>query len=131
MILKITLVSLLMLSSLIASESFNKVMAKNRASKNIGNSNYKVIDGNKEYEEAKKKGSIGLNIENKTKGVGTVYNHVEIKNVNMEKKIKKREYGLSKIKAKPIKKNLLGVKSNKTFTGSINNTVKIKNSNLE
>jgi len=128
MIFKIFGIYLILISSLLAQNSFNKVMAKNRASKHIGNANYKVINGNDAYQKAKQKGPIGINVKNSR--IGTVYNYVEIKNVNLGKKKEKRLYGLSKIQKKKRKRNLYGVKLNKNFSGSVKNTVTIKHSNL-
>ena len=129
MILKITIVGLMLISMLNASDSFNKVMAKNRSSKKIGNSNYQVINGNKEYKKATKNGAtIGLNISG-TK-VGSAYNYVDIKNVKTSKLKKNRSYGLQKIQKNQKKTKLIGVKANSNFRGTIHNSVSVKNSNL-
>lgn len=128
MILKIFIIASMLISISYAGDSFNKVMAKNRSSKKIGNSNYKVIDGNKEYKEAKKKGSIGLNLTNSR--IGTAYNHVEIKNVKLKDNKNSRKYGLNNIKKSKEKKNLIGVKAKQNFRGTIHNSVDIQNSSL-
>ncbi len=131
--MKISIKIFVMLSILIsiinAGDSFKKVMAKNRASKGIGNSNYKVINGNKEFKRAQRN-SREIGIDARGTRVGTVYNYVEIKNVKMKEKKYKREYGLAKFSKKPKKKKLYGVKIDKNFKGNINNTVKVKNSTL-
>ena len=129
MVFKLFIVVMVLISIVYAGGSFNKVMAKNRSSKKIGNSNYKVINGNKEYNEAKKNGaSIGLNL--KDSRVGTAYNYVEIKNVDLGTKKQKRKYGLDNIQKQEEKRNLIGVKAKQSFKGSIRNNVSIKNSNL-
>ncbi len=128
MSIKIFVIIAVLVSLVNAGDSFNKVMAKNRSSKGIGQSNYKVIDGNKELEKEQKKGSIGLNITDKR--VGTAYNYVEIKNVKQKKSKYDRKYGLAKFKKTPPKKKLYGVKASKNFKGNIHNTVKVKNSTL-
>jgi hypothetical protein len=104
-------------------------MAKNRSSKGIGDSNYKVINGNRQFYKAQKYGNtIGFKVNNKR--TGKIYNYVVIKNVKLKKEKEKRAYGLNKTKPTPKAKNLYGVKINKKFKGSVNNTVKIKNSRI-
>lgn len=127
--MKLFLLFNLLFSIIYAGNSFNKVMAKNRASKGIKGSNYKVINGNKEYSDAKKN-SKDIGIDAKGKKVGTIYNYVEIKNVKQKPKKYKREYGLAKIQHKKNKKKLYGVKIDKNFKGKINNTVKVENSTI-
>lgn len=127
--ISLIMVFLLGLIPLFANDAFNKVMAKNRASKGIGDSNYKVINNKKEFYKAQKNGNtIGMKV--KDKKIGKVYNYVEIKNVKLKDTKEKRSYGLSKIKNTQPKKKLYGVQINKNFKGRINNTVKVKNSNL-
>ena len=125
----IIMICLLSVLSSFANDSYNKVMAKNRASKGIGDSNYKVINGSKQFYKAQKNGNtIGLKVEKKK--LGKVYNYVEVKNVKLKEKKEKRKYGLSKIKKEQTKNRLYGVKVNKNFKGKVYNTVEVKNSNL-
>lgn len=125
----IVLVITLSFSSLFAGDAFNKVMAKNRASKGMSGANYKQVNGKRDFNRSQRHGNtIGLNVENKR--IGKVYNYVEIKNVKLKKEKEKRAYGLNKTKPTPKAKNLYGVKINKKFKGSVNNTVKIKNSRI-
>ncbi|MDF1875247.1 hypothetical protein JHD48_05840 [Sulfurimonas sp. SAG-AH-194-I05] len=129
MLIKIIVLASLCISLMHAGNSFNKVMAKNRASKKIGQANYKVINGNKQYNKVQRYNkNIGLDVTNKQ--VGRVYNYVEIKNVKLKKKRTSKAYGLAKIKKKKVKKKLYGVKINKNFKGTVSNTVIIKNSRL-
>jgi len=128
-VISIAIVCIFSIVNLIANDSFNKVMAKNRASKGIGDSNYKVINGKKQFYKAQKNGNtIGLKVENKK--LGKVYNYVEVKNVKLKDKKEKRNYGMAKIKSEQTKKRLYGVQVNKNFKGKVSNTVKVKNSNL-
>ena len=122
-----------------AGDAFNKVMSKNRANRHIKGSNHVVIK-NKEDLEAHGKKDLGLTVDESTVRAGTVYNYVEIKNVNVKKsftKTKKRVTNKYNPKNKRDETRNIGVKIktskgfNRGFKGKVHNSVKIENSQLD
>ncbi|KIM05303.1 MAG: hypothetical protein KU29_09890 [Sulfurovum sp. FS06-10] len=120
-------------------KSFNKVMSKNRSSKNIAGSNFVEIKNSDDLEAQGKK-DLGVTIDS-SKRVGTVYNYVDIKNA----KVTKDNFteGKSRVTNKYNSQNAedegrnIGVKVkveegfNRGFKGKVHNNVKIENSELD
>ena len=121
-------------------DSFNKVMSKNRANRDIKGSNHVVIKDNKDLEAHGKK-DLGLTVDSSTVRAGTIYNYVEIKNVNVTKnrftKGKKKSINKYNLKNKNNEARNIGVKIktsngfNRGFKGKVHNSVKIENSKLD
>lgn len=64
-------------------DAFNKVMSKNRSSKNMAGANYVEIKNNDELKRHGQK-DLGLTVDaNRT--IGTIYNYVDLNNVKSTK----------------------------------------------
>ncbi len=120
-------------------DSFNKVMSKNRSNRHIKGSNHVVIKNNEDLEAHGKK-DLGITVDSSTVRAGTVYNYVEIKNVNVKNsftKTKKRTTNKYNSKNKKDETRNIGVKIktskgfNRGFKGKVHNSVKIENSQLD
>jgi len=119
-------------------DAFNKVMSKNRSSKNMEGSNYVEIKNNAEFKSHGQR-DLGITIDgNHT--TGTVYNYVEVKNVKSTKNkfTNKDKKATNKYNDKNSdNKRNIGVKIkikegfNRGFKGKVRNTVKIENSDLD
>jgi hypothetical protein len=122
-----------------AGDAFNKVMAKNRASKKMEGSNYVQIKNSDQLQELGDK-DLGVTID-ADKKIGTVYNYVEVSNAKVKKKkfTKSKDKTVNKYGNKDAddKAKNIGVKIktkkgfNRGFKGKVLNSVKIENSELD
>jgi hypothetical protein len=99
------------------SDSYNRVMAKNRASSSIDDSSYVEIKNKKEFKEALESGKIGSEV--KGNSVSSTYKVIDIKNVNLSQK-----------DLKDIQGDRLTIGSKITGREKIKQTVNIKNSKI-
>ena len=121
-----------------AGDAFDKVMSKNRSSKNMAGANYVSIKNNDDLKKHGKK-DLGITIDSSKKNIGTVYNYVEIKNVKSKtykKNIKEKNINKYNKEDKKEERNYgINVKTKKGFNrgvkGKIINKVKIENSDLD
>ncbi|MBD3807128.1 MAG: hypothetical protein IE880_00265 [Epsilonproteobacteria bacterium] len=116
--------------------AFNKVMSKNRSSKQMEGSNYVEIKNSDDLAEHGDE-DLGVTVDG-TKQRGPVYNYVEIKNAkSKDKKFTDNSRSVNQYSNQEDEGRNIGVKVktgegyNRGYTGNVHNTVKIENSELE
>ncbi len=66
-----------------AKESFNKIMAKNRAYSHIGDASYTEVNGKEEFKKALESGKLNQKVD--TNKITKTYKAIDIKNVRMNR----------------------------------------------